>query len=808
MQKRIADAWFDCFLQECRAGNLTDEMYNYLMGLPTRHCGSWLPKTMESQETANDPFLLQCYDDNCQQLANVWAKEAKAGSNWESMYAKMPECPACQAERQRRHRLVIENDQRVLQEPFLKAPYVHQNNFPKYHAMLLRAVEWAKRGGDLPMQVLWMRAEDTPLNPRDIARTPEEVDKRLTRFLQLHDQMTSGIPGLMPLYHGLRVRFTEKINKSKQLTILKHTAGTIVGWELHAADKVPNTSPERLLRYMPKVIFILVDGAEWKLSGLPQGVYPLPVVERNWTLNKGTGAKLKRKGFTLVPDFASTAFMIQGATLDAMIADCGDVNEDPELSRMVCAYVILSRVRSAHKLLLTRAFSSSLFRQGAPPGPQCLRKFLFAKFNADTGQLKHETDSGYGPAEAEQEYLHLTDEWSKLKSHKRKRGKEWPCGLCGMSFPAEGFGADGSDQKAVYQHCISPGSWRKCAACQPLQCEPETSLNLETRQCCICHETRDASHFDGNSAQCASCTLQMKFQVVVCGICQKSCRYDECIERSSKDEPLLCVKCAPKHTPLLCTICHEMKHPGAFTDHQRQNATDECSLRRCKSCSEKCGKCGKYMADARSFATSSNLCWPCYQDSKMLTCNRCNIPKQRREYDSKVLSNAIESGRLLVCLECYKLGYSAHTPHGITSFDCAGGHKCGHLAFDKMKFHNVLYKKTSKTWLLCKVCDAKPTYKCNAENCQMDRSRKMGPWEFDAEQVQNHRKKKGKCQMICKHCVGNGFSTIRGGTVAYQCDSCHRRLGHKSFGKQSLKNAKKRGGQLLCLTCQQNPRRI
>ena len=29
MQKRIADAWFDCFLQECRAGHLTDEMYKF-----------------------------------------------------------------------------------------------------------------------------------------------------------------------------------------------------------------------------------------------------------------------------------------------------------------------------------------------------------------------------------------------------------------------------------------------------------------------------------------------------------------------------------------------------------------------------------------------------------------------------------------------------------------------------------------------------------------------------------------------------------------------------------------------------------
>ena len=94
------------------------------------------------------------------------------------------------------------NDPRVLANPFLAAPYVHQNNQPKYHAMLLRAVEWAKRGQDRPQQVLWVRAQDTPCNPKDIGRTPEAVDKKLTRFLQYHDQKTGGIPGLMPLYQA------------------------------------------------------------------------------------------------------------------------------------------------------------------------------------------------------------------------------------------------------------------------------------------------------------------------------------------------------------------------------------------------------------------------------------------------------------------------------------------------------------------------------------------------------------------------------------------------------------------------------
>ena len=201
IQQRTADPWYRCFLQECRAGALSDEMYNFLMGLPTRHCGSWLPDGV-SDDLHEDPFLLRCYDDNCASLHETWADNAEEGASWAEILAQQPECIICRWQRLQRSRLVKANDPRVLQEPFLAAPYVHQNNQPKYHAMLLRAVEWAKRANDRPQQILWVRAQDTPGNPKEIGRTPEAIDKKLTRFLQFHDQKTGGIPGLMPLFQA------------------------------------------------------------------------------------------------------------------------------------------------------------------------------------------------------------------------------------------------------------------------------------------------------------------------------------------------------------------------------------------------------------------------------------------------------------------------------------------------------------------------------------------------------------------------------------------------------------------------------
>ena len=51
----------------------------------------------------------------------------------------------CKAERDRRNRVMAGDDPRVRSEPYLSAPFIHKNNDPKYHAMLLRAHEQAKR---------------------------------------------------------------------------------------------------------------------------------------------------------------------------------------------------------------------------------------------------------------------------------------------------------------------------------------------------------------------------------------------------------------------------------------------------------------------------------------------------------------------------------------------------------------------------------------------------------------------------------------------------------------------------------------
>ena len=150
--------------------------------------------------------------------------------------------------------------------------------------MLLRAVEHAKRGAEEPRHILWVSAEDIPDNPKELAKNPAQLQKQKERFLQFHDQKTSGIPGLLPLYFGMKARVTEKISAAgnaakRKFVILKHTPCTVVGWELHERDRCRVEGRERLLNYITKCIFLKLEGVSWRIhKDLELGVFPLKIV--------------------------------------------------------------------------------------------------------------------------------------------------------------------------------------------------------------------------------------------------------------------------------------------------------------------------------------------------------------------------------------------------------------------------------------------------------------------------------------------------------------------------------------------------
>ena len=202
------------------------------------------------------------------------------------------------------------------------------------------------------------------------------------------------------------------------------------------------------------------EGATWivdKRLGL--GVWPLFPVHRTWELNAAQGSKIKRLGFTLIPDYASTAFMIQGSILRAAIADCGDVSDVGGLSELMTTYVILSRVKSANGLLLLRAFCANLFQMGALPSPYCLLKLLRQRF-AGSAQ-----DANYSPADAIEEYKMMMAEYEGRRVQQKQHGPTYRCGHCTLTFPAEAFDVDRHDIADLHNMCVGLGSLRVCSAC-------------------------------------------------------------------------------------------------------------------------------------------------------------------------------------------------------------------------------------------------------------------------------------------------------------------------------------------------------
>ena len=110
---------------------------------------------------------------------------------------------------------------------------------------------------------------------------------------------------------------------------------------------------EMILDRLPVVIYIKCSGVEWKIGKLPVGVYPMTVRSRTWKINKYTGIAARRRGYTLLPDFASTAHMVQRETRDAVLcgAVCGNL----------IAYVAFSRVRTLSTVKALEPFSPQLF---------------------------------------------------------------------------------------------------------------------------------------------------------------------------------------------------------------------------------------------------------------------------------------------------------------------------------------------------------------------------------------------------------------------------------------------------------------
>ena len=130
--------------------------------------------------------------------------------------------------------------------------------------------------------------------------------------------------GFLPIAKDLPIAFTKMVDKHRK--IMKHTQGTIEGWTLHAEDEQrvrESTEQEIILLHQPLKIYIRKKSREPMPQhlGLPPQVYALGPCGVNWSLNPPANTLwVRRFGFHIRPDFASTVHAVTGDELDAAIA--------------------------------------------------------------------------------------------------------------------------------------------------------------------------------------------------------------------------------------------------------------------------------------------------------------------------------------------------------------------------------------------------------------------------------------------------------------------------------------------------------
>jgi hypothetical protein len=357
---RCKDPWYNEFLQQCRQGELTADMYSFLHGLPTMAAAN--PCCACNSDVIHDTVLGH--------YKRGWADSfCKGHKDMPSLIAET-ECEDCAVKRAARVR-VLHNTQEapetLKKQPFSNAPALFTFNVPRYLAILIRAREFARESN---VELTWCYAKDQPLHPGDCDLPQEALDQKRERWLTRHDQDTCNLTSVLPLAVGMPMRLTDSVDRD--LHLYRGRRVLIHGWTLDPSCLQETLDGEILLDRLPLVVYIFIEGAKWQIGKLPVGVYPMTPRTRTWKVNKYTGIEAKRTGYLLLPDFASTAHMIQGASLEAAFYDGQDSSSSVSMDSQVAAYVCLSRIKEMQKLGVLQAFSPWLFKQGPPKAVQNL----------------------------------------------------------------------------------------------------------------------------------------------------------------------------------------------------------------------------------------------------------------------------------------------------------------------------------------------------------------------------------------------------------------------------------------------------
>ncbi|CAE8708715.1 unnamed protein product [Polarella glacialis] len=253
--------------------------------------------------------------DKPARVKKMWAQNFLSGVDWPELREK--ECNECAAARCSRHRVVASLSAADLGcdvEPFTSSPAFYTYNVPRFFAMQFRARYFVKHTG---VTLVWIFAQDMPLNQDDRQLSQVDLDSKRCRWLQGHDQETGNFTSVLPLVVGLPVPLTESIDRKHRL--FRGRRGFITSWVEHPDGSTELWEGEHVHSHLPPAEYVKFENGSWQIHlDLPIGVYPLSPSSRTWKIHKASGTTARRTGYFLVADFASTAHMIQGLTLEGL----------------------------------------------------------------------------------------------------------------------------------------------------------------------------------------------------------------------------------------------------------------------------------------------------------------------------------------------------------------------------------------------------------------------------------------------------------------------------------------------------------
>ena len=477
-----SDAWYSDLLASCREGALALEDWQYLHGSPTKTCGSWLsrqnrsscgnPRCLEFEERMKDVIA----STSAGKMQNVSGAERTA--EWHRQVTadgQDLECELCSRERQRRHRVLV-NDSAdahltadLCSVRYKDSLYITRCNEPAGAYAISRARMFAQLSNS---QILWVQAEDFMEHEAFSELTLKQKQEKKRGWLKphFHAKRTGGIPSLLPLVYDLPLRLMSANYGSKWKALKSHgvfnqARGRLKGWELHDVDAArvqSHSELEIVLFHLPKRLFVEMEGnAKGTWENLPAKWVPLPAATTTWSLDNADVISVQRKGFACVPDFSSTVHSATGRTLSSCVCDLGSFADKPGTSSAMEGYIALSRVEDAEGLVVARPFSRFLFQQVPAPFPTLLLKVLKGELHKADLQDRLDEIGATDPTEMR-----------RLKKSLQVTDMVFECCVCNGSKKAEDFiTASGSAKEKLEKIEIIAlhGSCSTCNTCSPIR---------------------------------------------------------------------------------------------------------------------------------------------------------------------------------------------------------------------------------------------------------------------------------------------------------------------------------------------------